>query len=202
MSNSLFRYVVWSLFLGSILAAPSAWSQQSDTTVCDGLTGAAWGLCRSAVTVGCDDPTHQNEKACENIAKSFKQVTGDEPSWLNPCPCGFTEPALAIISGIFAGDDSSSAHCDVGTSPKGGHVTWGVGGQATDANGVLWFLGSSDGINDPNQCSNHFVSEEVELEDQFYPDEQDFEQTTLNCRRRIAKLAELVQADPNDCVLP
>lgn len=62
-----------------------------DTAICDGLTGAAWGLCRAGVASGCADGTG-NPTACAEIEETYAGVTGEEAPWLTPpvvCRCDY-----------------------------------------------------------------------------------------------------------------
>lgn len=71
-------------------AAPSL-AGPPDFSICDGLSGAGWGLCRAGVATGCADSTG-NAIACGNIEDQFLQVTGNYPPWIiTPvtCPCDY-----------------------------------------------------------------------------------------------------------------
>ena len=62
-----------------------------DFSICDGLTGAAWGLCRGGVAAGCADGTG-NPTACMTIEDNFTSVTGGDAPWITPpatCPCNY-----------------------------------------------------------------------------------------------------------------
>ncbi len=62
-----------------------------DFSICDGLSGAAWGLCRGGVAAGCTDGTG-NPDACMTIEDNFTSVTGDDAPWITPpvtCPCNY-----------------------------------------------------------------------------------------------------------------
>jgi hypothetical protein len=59
-----------------------------DFSVCDGLTGAARGLCRGGVAAGCADGTG-NPAACMAIEDNFMSVTGVAAPWLTTCPCNY-----------------------------------------------------------------------------------------------------------------
>jgi hypothetical protein len=67
-------------------------AQQPDYSFCDGLTGAAWGLCRGAIAAGCADDTG-DPTACAHIEENYLAVTGEEAPWVVPpalCPCDFS----------------------------------------------------------------------------------------------------------------
>jgi hypothetical protein len=55
-----------------------------DDPNCEGLTGAAFGLCASAAALGCDDST--TKLGCEKIDETYFTITGDIPPW-SACPC-------------------------------------------------------------------------------------------------------------------
>ena len=62
-----------------------------DFAICEGLTGAAWGLCRGGVAAGCADGTG-NPTACMRIEDNFVSVTGVDAPWITPtvtCPCDY-----------------------------------------------------------------------------------------------------------------
>lgn len=56
-----------------------------DFAICDGLTGAARGLCRGGVATGCADGTG-NPTACMRIEDNFASVTGTDAPWITPTP--------------------------------------------------------------------------------------------------------------------
>jgi len=51
-----------------------------DFSVCDELQGAAAGLCRAAVAVGCTEDASGN--ACSKIAEQFERITGEKPTFM------------------------------------------------------------------------------------------------------------------------
>ncbi|NCF24793.1 MAG: hypothetical protein GWP60_09660 [Gammaproteobacteria bacterium] len=62
-----------------------------DFSICDGLTGAAWGLCRGGVAAGCADGTG-NPTACMAIEENYMSITGEDAPWITPpvtCPCDY-----------------------------------------------------------------------------------------------------------------
>lgn len=75
----------------AVIAAPT------DNPQCEGLTGAAFGLCAAATAVGCDGSETQ-APGCENIAEQFTQITGVSPPWTLPaCPCGTTNDFISYL---------------------------------------------------------------------------------------------------------
>lgn len=83
----------------SLVVQPSAARAESpDFSDCDGMTGAAWGLCRAGVAAGCADGTG-NSKACRQIEDTYTDVTGEPFPWNAPppptCPCDYSAIAKA-----------------------------------------------------------------------------------------------------------
>ena len=64
---------------------------------CEGLSGAAYGLCLAAIATGCDDLATANP-GCAKIEESFTRITGVTPTWtLTPCPCGTATEFIAHL---------------------------------------------------------------------------------------------------------
>jgi hypothetical protein len=83
------------LFEMTVLPRGAAQADPPDFTICDGLSGAAWGLCRAGVAVGCaDDPPSGNSEACMSIEDNYAAVSGEDAPWiappLPPCPCDYS----------------------------------------------------------------------------------------------------------------
>jgi len=104
-----------------------------DFSVCDGLTGAAWGLCRGGVAAGCADGP--GTEACANIEATIRNVTGNEAPWIVPpavCPCDFT---AVPISGppwnhaIFSCPENGAAVEESPTTDFTAVVAGSVGGD-------------------------------------------------------------------------
>ena len=57
--------------------------------VCDGQSGAAYGLCIAyCEAMDCDsDIPKADDTACAKIEDCYKQITGDVPPWSAECPC-------------------------------------------------------------------------------------------------------------------
>ena len=51
--------------------------------VCDGLSGAAFGLCTAAVNVGCGDEG-VDKSGCTKIQDKYEQITGATAPWTIP----------------------------------------------------------------------------------------------------------------------
>ena len=57
--------------------------QKKNFSICDGLSGAAFGLCKGGVAVGCDQEAGSELKpGCEAIEEKFEEVAGSEAPWL------------------------------------------------------------------------------------------------------------------------
>jgi hypothetical protein len=84
---NFFRSGVVGLALSLALVAGQAQAQGGggpDFNFCDSLTGAAFGLCRAGVAVGCTEEESRASKlnSCESIEAQFEQLTGTNPPWL------------------------------------------------------------------------------------------------------------------------
>lgn len=72
--------------VGTISAAPQ------DFSMCEGLSGAEWGICRAGVAAGCADGAG-NANACDEIESTYESVSGSLPPWIEPpveCPCDYS----------------------------------------------------------------------------------------------------------------
>ncbi len=78
-----------------------------DTSVCDGQKGAAWGLCRAGVAIGCDVDSSQN--GCTSVAEQFEKVAGSPPPW-EIIRCGGIA-GITCPDGLTCVDDPTDA-CD------------------------------------------------------------------------------------------
>jgi hypothetical protein len=56
----------------------TAIADKPDFSHCDGLKGAAKGLCHAGIAVGCDQ---EASNACEQIEEQYTAKTGNEPPW-------------------------------------------------------------------------------------------------------------------------
>jgi len=104
---------------------------------CEGLTGAAFGLCQAATAVGCDDEATRTP-GCAEIEDSYTQITGNTPPWL--CPCSETYqsavdswtpiPVQSDCFLIYSGDDIVAAGA--------GDVSWTVGPWLMTGTNSVW----------------------------------------------------------------
>lgn len=82
----------------ALVSTGTARADPPDFSICEGLTGAALGLCRAGVAAGCADGTG-NPTACMEIEDTFMMVTGgDGAPWTarppTTCPCPYTEISM------------------------------------------------------------------------------------------------------------
>ncbi len=89
----MLKALVFAAVLGSLaLFSPGkAAAEAPDFSICDGLTGAAWGLCRAGVAAGCADGTG-GTTPCTRIEDMFFDVAGVDAPWIAPpaaCPCDY-----------------------------------------------------------------------------------------------------------------
>jgi len=83
------RIIGTALICSTFITPASA--DPPDFSICDGLSGAARGLCRGGVSAGCADGTG-NPTACMSIEDNFASVTGEDAPWITPpvtCPCDY-----------------------------------------------------------------------------------------------------------------
>ena len=81
--KKLFFFLTFVLILG--MSSYATAGGPGDDPRCDGLTGAAKGLCFSANAIGCDDPTTR-KPGCDKIDETYITITGSPPPW-SECPC-------------------------------------------------------------------------------------------------------------------
>lgn len=110
MSTSLCRVALaFFMVLGMLAVAPVSQAQTSDgmtpaeETVCDGQTGALWGLCVAyCEAMDCDYPGHHaSQEACDRVLANYTKKSGGE---LPPC-CLSTEEGDGSCDG--GGDGGS-----------------------------------------------------------------------------------------------
>ena len=81
------------LIVVSLSLSPVTISAASpDFSMCDGLSGAEWGVCRAGVAAGCADDSG-SASACDQIESTYESVAGSPPPWIEPpveCPCDFS----------------------------------------------------------------------------------------------------------------
>jgi hypothetical protein len=81
----------------------------SQETVCDGLSGAAFGLCNAyCEAMDCDNPGHHaSDTACAQVKNNYERRTGQPLPCEVTCPCGSLLPLFAdLVNG-----DADIASC-------------------------------------------------------------------------------------------
>ena len=112
----------------AVLAQTPDGETPAEETVCDGESGAAYGLCNAyceAMDCESDEP-HASETACSKVADKFAQITGRDVPCVNACPCGLTVGPDVVTS------------CSSGSFTDGVLLNLRSGGQ--------FFAGTTDGI--------------------------------------------------------
>jgi hypothetical protein len=74
----LFTLVIFTSLASTAFSGSPNSSGPPDFSPCDGLMGAAKGLCHAGIAVGCDQ---EASTACEQIEEQYKAKTGNEPPW-------------------------------------------------------------------------------------------------------------------------
>lgn len=95
---------IWTLALALLVLALPVAAKTPDglppsvETVCDGQTGAAFGLCNAyCEAMDCDSPApHASATACAKVGSHFQRITG------SPVPCDSSCPCSAQIALFFA----------------------------------------------------------------------------------------------------
>lgn len=91
----MYRAMTICLTIGisALAITPGVRAAAPDFSICEGLSGAAWGLCRAGVAAGCADDSG-NSRACREIEDQYTDVTGLVPPWDAPpqatCSCDFS----------------------------------------------------------------------------------------------------------------
>ena len=110
-------------------AGSAVWAQTPDgeppsvEDVCDGQTGAAFGLCNAyCEAMDCDSPNVQaSPQACAKVASKFENITGFAPPCVTPPPppdtCSSTDQCLACeigpeLDACCADNGDPSPACD------------------------------------------------------------------------------------------
>jgi len=94
------------LLLGFLMAWGTAVGKTPDgkppsvETVCDGQTGAAFGLCNAyCEAMDCDSPNHDaSDTACAQVKKNYEKKTGHPLPCEIVCPCGNQFPLFADLA--------------------------------------------------------------------------------------------------------
>jgi hypothetical protein len=76
----LFTFVIFTSLASTAFSGSPNSSGPPDFSPCDGLMGAAKGLCHAGIAVGCDQ---EASTACEQIEEQYTAKTGNEPPWVD-----------------------------------------------------------------------------------------------------------------------
>ncbi|MDX1400384.1 MAG: hypothetical protein R3245_00535, partial [Kiloniellales bacterium] len=148
--TSLFAAVLGGV---ALFAPQMSRAAPPDFSICDGLSGAAWGLCRAGVAVGCaDEPPTGNPEACMSIEDNYAAVTGEDPPWIAPplphCPCDYStvpQTEAEWTTGIFGTFVEIFFSCPAGVLPGANFSSW---------DGEEFVVGAQITTNfDPNICA-------------------------------------------------
>lgn len=99
----LFAFLLLCTGAGAALASTPDGQTPAEETVCNGETGAAYGLCNAyceAMDCESDNPS-ASATACSRVRTKFQNITGRDLPCENTCPCN--TPAFPTFSGIVAG---------------------------------------------------------------------------------------------------
>ena len=84
-ASALRSLLVLAFALAWIAASGSVHAAKKDTSMCDGLKGAAKGLCTAAAALGCGEST-KHQKQCDALGEKFEALTGNLAPWEAPPP--------------------------------------------------------------------------------------------------------------------
>lgn len=92
-----------------IILPLSSSSQAADSTICDGTSGAAYGLCVAyCEAMDCDSDNPQaSETACERVYSNYQKITGSAP------PCAVNEMIVFVTSTVYDGNLGGLALADL-----------------------------------------------------------------------------------------
>jgi hypothetical protein len=125
----IMRKMFCLLCLGILAAGSAALAKTPDgkppsvETVCDGQTGAAFGLCNAyCEAMDCDSPNHKaSDEACAQVKKNYERKTGQPLPCEVVCPCVSLFPLFAALANGTAQVDGCAANAGtIGvTTPDG-----------------------------------------------------------------------------------
>jgi hypothetical protein len=107
-------WLVVAFAAASLAASADALAAKKDTSMCDGLKGAAKGFCTAAAALGCGAST-KHQAQCDALGDKFEALTGDTPPWevVEPPPPP-PPPPPADGTSVTLGFDSDALDLDTG----------------------------------------------------------------------------------------
>lgn len=116
MRKAFFFLALGLLATGSAaLAKTPDGKPPSQETVCDGQTGAAFGLCNAyCEAMDCDSPNHRaSDNACAQVKKNYERKTGQPLPCEVVCPCVSLLPLFASLANGTVQVDQCSANAEI-----------------------------------------------------------------------------------------
>lgn len=112
-AGALRSLLVLAFALAWIVAAGNVHAAKKDTSMCDGLKGAAKGLCTAAAALGCGEST-KHQKQCDALGDKFEALTGQLAPWEAPPPPPPppSVPTVTLFYDIDAFDLESATLCE------------------------------------------------------------------------------------------
>ena len=96
-SSMAARLPLVAIILAIFITPVNTNAAPGDNSLCKFFTGAAHGLCKAAIAVGCDG-TANEPAGCAAIADNFTTITGETPFWAHPCPCGSASDFITLLT--------------------------------------------------------------------------------------------------------
>lgn len=178
--NVIMRLIIPCIAVTLAFAAGPAFASTPDgetpavETVCDGLTGAEWGLCNAyCEAMDCDSEyPSASDSACERVLSNFQEhADGEDPPCLEPvgpvvCPC-FTAAELDAVLFERCPDGDGTVACrDIEGSQTSIFCNADQGSDpaveaVSQANGICVFTDNVDF--DPQIISYELSEEEIAL---------------------------------------
>lgn len=126
-------FVCLLAFAGTALAQTPDGMTPAEETVCDGFSGASFGLCNAyCEAMDCDsaDPKASG-RACERVLANFQKHAGEDAAPCGPCPC-LDADAFPDFTGFVEGT-LEFGNCSIDDRPDDGVFVVLVG----DVDGVF-----------------------------------------------------------------
>ena len=91
----------WVLFGNNAMSETPDGETPAEEDVCDGLNGAAYGLCVSyCEAMDCGDGNRSSERACERVRENYQRIEGTGKAFPCECPCNYylVPPTTACLA--------------------------------------------------------------------------------------------------------